>query len=165
MTRPYTQSVAGRQLDLEVLQTAGLPYGTRELGLTFTDTESRAVTGLQKLVQRFVLLLLTRYGDVKYAPETGTDFSTAMQNGVVRNPGRLGTVFALAASDAVAQMRNDDALTDSYGQIPDDERILSATLLDYEIDPVTLTLRIRFDISSVAGDNGVFVVPAAVVGG
>ena len=59
MTTPTSTDYTGRTVDLEAMQTVMAPATSRRLELTSTSGDtSRRITGIQKLAQRYAILLL-----------------------------------------------------------------------------------------------------------
>lgn len=151
---------SGRTVDLELLQTVQSPGGDQEVALTLATPVARKVTGIEKLVQRYAMLLCTDLGSVRFNQNQGTDLLRDVSQGVVENS-NLNVVFILASLNAVRLMQEDDKLYGpTYGvTIPDDERITSASLLSFDVDYTTATLRLTVEITAASGDSTEFVVP------
>jgi hypothetical protein len=159
--RAHTTDYSDRQIDVELMQTVSRPSGVTPLDLAFTTTDTRAVTGMQKMAQRYTVLLLTQLADVHFAQDQGTDFWRDMLRGAAQNRGQVTMAFNFSSIDAVAQMQADDGLA-IYGTIPDDERIVSATLTDFDMNIATATLYLRVLLTSRAGDTYTYVLPTTV---
>ena len=158
-----TTNYANRQVDIEFLQTIRTPNGVVPVQLSFTLGASRIVTGIQKLVQRYTLLLLTRLGDVHFDTSQGSTLITdLMYNGLTRNAGSLQIAVAFANASVFSQMRLEDSRTDIYGDIPDDERLQSAAMTDFSVDFSTGTLYLTIQLISVAGNSYVYVLPTTL---
>lgn len=160
--RPFTTDYSDRQVDVEAMQSISTPAGVTPLAFTLGPT-SRIIAGMQKLAQRYTILLLTTLTDVHYDQAAGTSFLVDMYRGAAQNPGRLNFVFAFASSDVLAQMREEDAQTAIYGDIPADERIANATLEEWSVDYTTGTLYLRVLLTNIEGDEYVYILPATVV--
>jgi hypothetical protein len=159
--RAYTADYSDRQIDLELMQSISNPVGVTALDLSFTVQATRAITGMQKLAQRYTVLLLTQLTDVYFSPEQGTTFWQDMLRGAAQNSGQVTMAFNFASIDAVTQMQVDDG-NDVYGDIPDDERIQSATLLDFNVNVATATLYLSVLLRSRAGTTYTYVLPTTV---
>lgn len=158
----YSTNYSGRQADLEYLQTVDKPRGTIPVSRTVGARQPKGVAGLQKMLQRYVVLLLTRIGDVYLKPEQGTRFIEQLIRGGGRSRGYLSTAFAFASVDVISQMRHDDSQEDLFGVIPDDEQISIARLLNYEVDVLSRTLSLRIYLESQAGPGAEYIVPVPV---
>jgi hypothetical protein len=157
-----TTDYSGRQVDLEFLQTIEKPVGQTAVTKSVALKQPKMVAGLQKLIQRYVVLLLTRLGTVYLAPDQGSRFLDRILRGGGRSGGYIEQTFAFANSDVIDQMRSEDNLEDTYGPTSDDERIDTAVLLDYSVDFATSTLSLRIFLESVAGQSVTYVVPVTV---
>lgn len=85
-------------------------------------------TGVQKLAQKWLVILLTQQGSVPRRPTRGTSFPAAIVNGTIRTDADLATAF-LIASDQVAEQLAADVTINT----PTDEQLDSATLLSASI--------------------------------
>lgn len=112
-------------------------------------------TGIQKLVQRFLLELLTEVGSLDYQPDRGCLFITEIRSGVVRTSAGLFSAFATAESDIRNNLRNEDKFSD-----PDDERYQRATLISASLSGDLAFLNIR--VLSVAGESREVIYPLRV---
>lgn len=154
-----------RQFDIEFLQTIDRPDTAPQL-LTRTVASvgvHRAVTGIQKLVQRYVLVLITSLGSVRFDSKFGTDFWRDIYRGAAQNRGRLRAAFAFASLRAARLIREDDRL-EVYGELQPDETLATARLVDFNMDTTTGTLYLSVAIESAAGDSYEYAVPVAMPG-
>jgi hypothetical protein len=160
MAIPTTADITGRELDLEVLQTAAQPRELIRLTPTLAvDGVSRRITGLQKLIQRYTLIFFTKKTDVKFDPNQGTSFVSAVVTGAISTREQIVHNFTFANADVIAQLRSEDADPRFGDPAPDDERIAAARLIDFSINRGTATLLMRVNITTLAGDSTVFVLP------
>jgi hypothetical protein len=150
----------GRTVDLEVFQTEAVPSQLLKLSLTATDGNAhRRVTGMQKLVQRYLLALLTPKGSVKYYPDRGTDLMLAAAAGLFQGRSDIVQYFGLANSDAAAQLKAADASVEG-ASAPDDEKYAKSWLMDYLIDQTGTRLYLKVRLLSQAGEDFTFIIPA-----
>lgn len=112
-------------------------------------------TGILKLSQRFMLLLLTPQGTIKYFPLLGTDFMPQLQQGLLRTSLDVYAAFSSAVADVQDQLLSEETEDD-----PDDERFESAELvqLHLTLDSASLTIQ----ITSRAGTSRQVVMPLSV---
>ena len=96
-----------------------------------------AITGPEKVAQRFSAALLTEVGSVPYNPDYGTTFVTNLKGGVIRTDADVTMYFNQAASDALRYLTS--VLT---GKEPSNEVIQSVTLQRFELDPPNLQLHV-----------------------
>lgn len=149
-----------RQVDLEVWQSAVVPSEILRLSPTLTQKGvNRKVTGIQKLVQRYITLLSTIKGDTKFDSNVGSKFFSDTSIGGTYTREQLLHSFVFANADVVAQLRQEDD-DPTYGTSPDDERISTATLVDYSVDQ-TGRVFIRVQLTSRKGSPVTFIVPAS----
>lgn len=120
-------------------------------GLTFQGV-GWAVVGIQKLVQRFVLLLLTPRESFPYIPERGCLFMPLLLHGRIQTPADLYAAYAASMLQVLPQMRGWEAPSD-----PPEERLESADLQQVELAGDTVRLHIR--IRSQAGEEASFSLP------
>lgn len=154
-----TTDYTGRQIDVELLQTVIQPVEVLRVSLSTIVTPAKMVTGIQKLVQRYALLLLTNIGDVNFAQDQGGDLLRMVLGGYVQDLGQLQFAFASANTAVVRMLSDDDLDTDAFGSVPADERISSAVLLDSRVDKATSTAFLRIQVVSQAGSDFTFVLP------
>jgi phage baseplate assembly protein W len=151
-----TKDYSGRTVDVEFLQHVSTPATL--IGLTKTlrhDNMTRRVTGLQKLAQRYALILLTPRSTLPMYPEYGTDLVTYIQNGAVNTRAQLASLFSFANSLAMQQLAVEVQDSD-----PDDEVLDTAELEDYDIDYPTSTVLLKVRLTSLAGESYTYVIPA-----
>lgn len=160
--RPSTTNYSERYTDVELMQTITAPKGLTRVHLSFMHTPPKMVTGMQKMAQRFTLLLLTRLADIHFDQEAGTTFLYDMFTGATHNAGMLGTTFALSSVSVINQMMEEDQNVALYGPIPKDEQIASAELESFSVDYATATLALRISLENVEGDAYTYVMPVTV---
>lgn len=160
--RPYTSNYSGRLTDVEVLQTITAPRGLTALHTSLTTTPVKMITGMQKMAQRFTILLLTRLGDIHFDQDAGTTFIVDMFRGASQSSGSVGSAFAFASTDVLQQMRQADRDVELYGPIPADEQIVNATLESFDVDYSTATLRLRISLENLEGSAYTYVMPVTV---
>lgn len=155
---PTTTSYANRQVDVELLQSIRTPDVSQQVSLSNVKKTPKLVAGIEKMAQRYTNLLLSFQGSTHFDQANGTNFLSQLLGGV-QNLGALQSVFAAANAAVLTQMTTDDARI-AYGTLPSDERILNAVLLDSNIDIGTSTAYLRIQLTSLAGDTFVFVIPS-----
>lgn len=153
-----------RTVDIELLQTIQFPGELQPVNIFSLKPNFfvRKVSGIQKLVQRYFLFFITAAQSVKWAPRQGTNFLNAIAGGYLA-PTNIHTFFAEANSDVIYLLSKDD---DEYEQtynvtIPDDEKIESASLIDFNVDSINAILKLVIEIKSKAGDSTEFILPIA----
>lgn len=159
-TYPSVLNYSNRQIDVELLQSILKPnVDPQRVNVALVTKGTKIVAGMEKLVQRYALLLLTIQGGVHFDQTFGTTLMADISNGVIQNKGSLMTSFSLANVSVVKLMREEDSLTDVYGTPPADEQLQNATLQDANIDVATGTVYLKVSLTTQAGSNMVFVIP------
>ena len=144
---------AGRQIDLLMLDDAQ-PSGDTLLtqALVKPGQSGAVITGVEKLVQRFLLEFLTERGSLTYLPERGTEFMTSFKFGGLRTSQDVFGAF----SSAELSLKNSLVLEESESD-PLDERYGSSQLLNVTLGADTISLQIR--VTSLAGTDRVVIYP------
>ena len=155
---PTTIDYAGRQVDLELLQSVAKPVPMQRLHLTSVGATPKVLTGLQKAVQRYTVLLLTNLGDLRFDPDVGGTLVTEIASGNLQNLGYLYHVFALSNANALRVLAKDDA-DEVYGPVPDDERVVSAAIINAAMDYTTGTVNLEVELTTAAGADYTYVIP------
>lgn len=116
---------------------------------------TRYCAGVQKLVQRYTILLLTGLGSQPFFPEFGTAFMPSVQSGLSPTSRLLATQYFMLANYSVIvtlkayQIDNPD--------IPTDERLANAELTDISLQGDYASFKVA--ITTEAGDDINFLVP------
>lgn len=100
-------------------------------------------TGVQKLVQRFVIALFTIRGSVRANPEFGTDFLSRVTGGFVHNGTQLMAEFAAAEVELAPLLARESRATD-----PADEVYRKATAISADVSRGHLRLRVQLETAS-----------------
>ena len=109
-------------------------------------------TGIQKVAQSFVKLFLTELGTMEHDPTLGTNFLGALRQGLIRDEVTLQSAFQAAVLDVFNYVSlNEDP------DIPADERLLKADLVEWDLRPGFLSIKV--EIVTVAGDTRVYIIP------
>ena len=118
----------------------------------------KVVTGIQKLVQRWVIEFLTPLGSMPYLLNRGSVFLNEARSGRMRTEADVMSVFAYANSKISDTLIEEDLL----GVYPEDEQYSDARLISVAIrlgSKVSLTIA----IDSKAGADRIFTVPIQIV--
>lgn len=143
----------GRQADLLAFDDATAAGEAQlRLALVYPGSAGALTTGIQKLVQRFLLELLTDRGSLQYLPFRGTSFLMRLRAGYVRTSQELFSEFTAAELLIRSNLRLEEIATD-----PLDERYRNAALLQATLDGDTAQLKIQ--ITSQAGESRQIVYP------
>jgi len=148
---------AGRTVDLLAFNGAKA-LGEAQLipALVLPKQSGALIAGIQKLVQRFLLELLTERGSLEYQPARGTFFLTRIRAGIVRTSQDLFSEFSLAELELKNNLMLEELNTD-----PSDERYLKAQLLSASLFGDQATLNIQ--VTSRAGESRTVVYPLRVI--
>lgn len=123
-------------LDISVLHIVD-EKGTYPASMSLLEKGGGACYGLQKLCQRFAMLLLTEKGSMKFMPERGCNFIKMVQN--AQNESYVRSAFTLACVDLKKQLveEENDSMRDS-------ERFSSAELTDvsFWFDTISISIRL-----------------------
>lgn len=131
--------------------------GEVQLNQSLADENSggEITTGINKMVQRFLLRLLLVRGSMKYRPDEGTDFILRLRLGQIRTETALRSAFTIAEIRIKAAFSRDELETDN-----DDERFDRAELTAVVIHPGFANLTIQ--ISSQA-EQATVILPIPLV--
>lgn len=147
----------GRKSDLLILQTS-FPTGgmvQAPMSLAQPGTGGLIVTGVQKLVQRIFIVLMTAKSSLKYLPNYGTTFTIDMSLGYWSTTAKVRQSFQAAKADLMQQLKAEQLATD-----PEDEQLedIDLTSITIEADRISLSLLVR-----TAADSYTFIAPISTV--
>ena len=146
-----TKDYVGRTIDLWIFQKQETPSVPLAQSL-FIPVPGYICTGIEKLVQRWLLEFCTELGSFKFLPERGTNFFTAFKRGLLQSEVNILAEFGFAADRIFNTM-----LLSIPESAPDDERLDSAVLIETAILADQLQLTIA--INSVAGTSRQVILP------
>jgi len=152
------QDYIGRTVDV-VAYAGVVPGQSALLSQTLIPAGTGEIcTGIQKLVQRFLLIVLTEQGSMPFAPTEGTDFMTKARQGYLRTPLDVFAAFSSALVDVKTTLQALQLSTD-----PLDEQYASASIeaVVITLDSIALTVQ----ISSQAGTSVNFIMPVTITPG
>lgn len=112
--------------------------------------------GVQKLVQRYIILLNTVLGSQPDFKSFGTELHAALLSGRLSNPIEFQHTFNFANWSAVSTIKAWQATNAS----PLDEQLSTATLVKFSIEGDTLSAEVK--LTTMAGDDVVFVMPLPI---
>jgi len=152
---------SGRTVDLLLLKTIlDVPVVNRRVGVDVSNVDGvpMIVTGVEKMVQRFVLAFINAIGSAKFRPEYGTEIVPNVSKGLVYNKSTLEVEAAEANLMARVQVMEGDEGEDT----PDDERLVASEVvdLDFSRDKSKVMISIRLD--TAAGKSYTYIIPVAV---
>lgn len=148
---------AGRTVDFLAFDGAR-PVGDTQLSPVLVQPEQSGAltTGIEKLVQRFLLELLTEKGSLHYDLTRGTFFMTQIRAGFLRTSQDLFAAFSSAEVELRTNLQQEEDLTTD----PADECYRSASLLAASLFGDMATLSIR--ILSMADEDRTIIYPLRV---
>ena len=149
---PDITQYAGRLNDVAIL------HGVKSSGvqlLSMNLSGSEICTGVQKIVQNVVVLLLTEKGTDPYDAARGTDFMISVRQGLVVNSTEVKVSFSRAAEDIIQQLEASET-----EDTPDDERLTGLELLSFSFDGSTLLMTIK--LTTAAADLRPVILPISI---
>lgn len=151
----FTTDFSNRTLDINVLKVASYTNNQTQVDTVGFGNPSQYITGIGKLVQKYAISLMTALGSQVNSPTFGTNFIPTLQSGTSSiSKLDLLHLFNFANLNVLGIFRTYQANNPS---IPTDEQLQSAQLVSSNYADEVLNLSIA--ITSVAGDNVVFVLP------
>jgi hypothetical protein len=149
----------GRTIDLLIFQGVKAS-GKQPIETAFgLDEGGYICTGVQKVAQTWLTLFMTEQGTVLNKPTRGSTFFTALRFGRIRVEDDVTAEFTLAAEQVRQTMDLDAA---AAGDLPDDERLDEANLLDFTLDRMAGFLYLKVRILTIAGDSRDIILPVSV---
>lgn len=138
-----------RSFDFVVMHGATLT-GSSMVDFSLVKDGGAVCTGLQKLIQRYVLCLMTDVGSVLFNTRRGCAFMRDVMRAV--NEEDVETAFQFARMDVAQQLRNEET-----EDMPDSEKYASSELIDVSFFGDTLSIAIK--LQSVSGDSSDIILP------
>lgn len=151
-----TSDYAGRTVDVAAFK-GWAPNKNTEVDqvLVGPGDGGQLIAGIEKLLQRFAIELLTEVGSLEYLPDRGSSFMTAARTGYWRTGDDVRSSFNLALLGVTENLQVEESETD-----PSDERFASANLLAVSLlgDAVTMSV----EVLSQAGTSFTALLPLNV---
>lgn len=143
----------GRTKDIHIFQGVD-PRSTKVITPEFGKI-SNFCTGIQKLVQRYAICLLTELGSQELSPTFGTTLLTNLNNrSLSLNRVDIYPIFNVANAKVVREFRQFQAKNPS---LPDDEKLNTALLEDVVLISDQVQLQVK--IYPIATPSVTFTVP------
>lgn len=152
---------AGRTVDLLLLKTVlDVPVVNKRVQLDVSDAvgEPMIVSGIEKMVQRFLIAFVNALGSTKFREGHGTDLVPSVGTGLVYNMATLESEAAEANMLAARQL----AIADSYEDAPDDEKLAYSKVVGLEFSRGKSKVNISIRLTSEAGDSYTYIIPVPV---
>jgi hypothetical protein len=145
----------GRTKDISIFQSPdAMLTGPQDVVASFGQ-RAKFCSGVQKLVQRYAILLLSDYGSQLNFPTFGTDFMSTIKAGISPVDQLAAMqIFSSASYDAVLLLREYQA---AHPDIPLDERISRAELTGISLYASYAAFEVT--IYTEAGETVNFLVP------
>jgi hypothetical protein len=126
--------------------------GLLTAALMLPGNDGMIIAGIDKLVQRFLLELLTESGSILFAPTRGCQFMAYLRMGHIRTSFDAHQLFNSALVDITRNLLSDQLLSD-----PTDEQFAGATLTSISLSADILTFGVS--VLSQAGTGRTVVLP------
>ena len=154
--KSITSDYTGRKKDLSILQHPDATLLGPQTVTPAFGAPTRFCAGIQKLIQRYAIILLTNLESQPNYPEFGTRFiaNLSISSSIDRILARQ--IFALANAIAIRTLQSYQIKTKN---IPSDERIDNATLRNIVVDPRAGSVSFDIAITSDAGETVDFLLP------
>ena len=127
-----------------------------EQKLVLAGSGGEMIAGIEKLVQRFAIELLTELGSLTYLPARGSTFMLDARSGIWQTAGDVSSSFATSLLTVADNLSREESADD-----PSDERFASATLDSVSLLGDTVTLHVQ--VTSLAGTSFTALLPISVV--
>ena len=156
-----SENVGTKGLDLSLLQLTERP-STSFQRMDMNLGANAVSAGMQKLADRFSLILFTPVGAVGHDPEFGTTLMQDLVMGSSLNFGAVQTAAALSVLQAERQLLDEDGMEeDPYSDnLGDDGKLDSAVCTDVSYEPSTRTLKLYVSLTNKAGESYTYILPA-----
>lgn len=134
-----TSDYAGRTVDVAAYKGWAPNKNTKvEQVLVGPGDGGQLIAGIEKLLQRFAIELLTEKGTLLYLPLRGCSFMTSARTGYWRTGDDVRSSFNLAMLEVTENLQVEETETD-----PPDERFASAELLAVSLLGDTATMSVN----------------------
>lgn len=149
---------SGRAVDLLLLKTVlAAPVVNKRVRLDVSDVPM-SVAGVEKLVQRYALLFLTKFGSCHVDEGEGTRFVSRVQYGFVYDMPSLTAAAAEANLWTMTQVREGDAGLDT----PQDERLVKSDVVDLKFSREKAEVMVSVRLTTEAGSSYDYIIPVAI---
>lgn len=150
-----TTDYTGRKKDINLFVLPDASKIDAQTVLPQFGKNARFCTGVQKLIQRYAVILLTNATSQINYPDFGTDLMYTLQAGISPvDRLRASQIFSIASYDAVNALISYQI---DHPEIPADERIVAATLTSMSLYAGAVAFDVT--ITTEAGSTVNFVVP------
>ena len=151
-----TSDYAGRTTDVAAFKGWAPNNNTKvDQVLVSPGDSGQLIAGIEKLVQRFTIELLTELGSLVYLPTRGSTFMLAARAGFWRTGDDVRSSFAIAITDVAENLQVEESESD-----PDDERFSYAELISVSLLGADVSMSVS--VTSLAGTSFTALLPLNV---
>ena len=145
-----------RTVDIAAFKGWELGKSTKvEQKLVLAGRSGEMIAGIEKLVQRFTIELLTELGSLTYLPARGSTFMLDARAGIWQTAGDVQASFAAAILTVADNLIKEESVND-----PSDERFAAAILDSVSLLGDSVTLHVQ--VTSSAGASFTALLPISV---
>ena len=152
--RNIIQDYTGRKRDLNIAFGIDPTNPNRQIVDLSFGKLSTFCAGVEKLIQRYMILFLTAVGSQLNYPTFGTDFANVLYSSNLKSREDMLHTFNFANFNVLTILEKYQ--TDNPG-LPLDEQISTASLNEFEVSGDKLSVSIK--ILTLAGENVDFLIP------
>jgi hypothetical protein len=150
-----TYDYTGRKKDISILLSANPSVVGKQQVTVGIGKKGKFCAGIQKVIQKYAVILLTNLKSQENFPDFGTSFLYSLNSGI--NPIdkiAVTQLFNLASYKTVNTLLDYQIVTRG---IPDDEKIDKAYLRDIVLSYNTVSFDVQIEVAS--GDSTSFLIP------
>lgn len=156
--RNITTDYSGRSKDINIVPNIDPKKTTpQKVALSFGRVSSYCA-GIQKLIQRFMIALVTVKGSQPAYPDFGTDLLKKLSVSSLTTIADLTHAFNFASASVVASFR---AYQEGITGVPEDEQLDTALLMNVEVS-ANYEVTYRVALYTKAGDTYDFLLPIPI---
>ena len=150
-----TSDYTGRKKDISILQYPTAQVSEAQTVSIAFGKNTRFCAGVQKLIQKYTVILLTNIGSQESYPDFGTSFLYRLKAGISSVDNLLASQIFRLASYITVNILKEHQTADQT--IPADERIASASLIAVSMYGGTAAFEIS--ITTETGTDVSFLIP------
>lgn len=159
MAIPTSTDYTGRLVDVNICYQFYPSVTPQKLNFQFGQVSSY-IAGVQKLVQRYVIALLTNIGSQFNYPDFGTNLISSIQKGTFVKGEDIKHIFNFANYEVLTAFKS---YQKENPTLPTDEMLNAAILVSYTIDKPSASVSLKIQLLTVAGDNVTVLLPVPIV--
>ena len=158
MTLNTSTDYSGKTQDMLIVQDGNYTGEAALVSFSYGTGLGKVIAGIQKLVQKVLLMLFTDAGSVTYDPSFGTGFMPYVRGGLLRDEADIVATFNQAI--LVIQERLE---LDASADTPDDETLESVEVTDVDVDLTQGLLKLGATLTTAADTSVVVIIPITLV--